>query len=131
MNSFFGILTRVGTFGQLSHMLFKGEGSQRRAEGSSEESPEPTLANKSLGGFYEEQPIVKEVPVCNSLLVSVCKCPETDKNLVSLETDLLGDVVVHWGICKNDIKKWEVPAEPHPPNTEVFKNKALRTRLQV
>ncbi|XP_057543598.1 alpha-amylase 3, chloroplastic [Amaranthus tricolor] len=120
-----------GTFGQLSHMLFKGEGSQRRAEGSSEESPEPTLANKSLGGFYEEQPIVKEVPVCNSLLVSVCKCPETDKNLVSLETDLLGDVVVHWGICKNDIKKWEVPAEPHPPNTEVFKNKALRTRLQT
>lgn len=116
----------------MSDMLLQSEGPEGRDEGSGEEaSAEPTLANRLLEGFYEEQLIVKKVPVCNSLSVSVKKCSETDKNIVSIETDLSGDVVVHWGVCRDNATKWEVPVAPHPPNTELYKNKALRTRLQV
>lgn len=84
-----------------------------------------------MEGFYEELPIVKEVAVDNSISVSVKKCPETTKYLLYLESDLPGDVVVHWGACRDDTRKWEIPAAPHPPETTVFKNKALRTLLQV
>lgn len=75
--------------------------------------------------------IAKEVAVYNSVTVSVKKCPETAKNLLYLETDLPRDVVVHWGVCRDDAKKWEIPAAPHPPDTVIFKDKALRTLLQV
>lgn len=75
--------------------------------------------------------IAKEVSVYNKVSVSVKKCPETAKNLLYLETDLLPDVVVHWGVCRDNSKKWEIPAAPHPPDTVVFKDKALRTLLQV
>lgn len=63
--------------------------------------------------------------------VSVRQCPDTAKNILYLETDLPGDVVVHWGVCRDDAKNWEIPAAPHPPETTVFKNKALRTLLKV
>lgn len=75
--------------------------------------------------------IAKEVSVCNKVSVSVKKCPETAKNLLYLETDLLPDVVLHWGVCQDNSKKWEIPAAPYPPDTVVFKDKALRTLLQV
>ncbi|XP_021722967.1 alpha-amylase 3, chloroplastic-like [Chenopodium quinoa] len=120
-----------GTFGQLSNMLLESDGPLCNVEGIDEASPELALANRILEGFYEEQPIVKEVPVSNSLFVSARKCSETDKNIVFLETDLSGDVVVHWGACRDNPMKWEVPEAPHPPNTEVFKDKALRTKLQT
>ncbi|KAL2904364.1 Alpha-amylase 3 chloroplastic [Bienertia sinuspersici] len=116
-----------GNSGQLPDIILKGKGPEPGREASSDS----TLSKGLLEGFYKEQSIVKEISVCNSLFVSVKKCPETDKNLVTLETDLPGDVVVHWGVCRNNKKKWEVPAAPHPPNTEVFKRKALRTRLQT
>lgn len=90
-----------------------------------------THANRRLEGFYEELPLVKKVPVCNTLTVTVRKSPESAKKLVYLETDLPGDVVVHWGVCRDGNKKWELLAAPLPPDTEIFKNKALRTRLQV
>lgn len=76
-------------------------------------------------------PISKHVAGDNSVSVTARKCPETSKNIVSIETDLPGDVTVHWGVCKNGSKKWEIPAEPYPEETSLFKNKALRTRLQV
>lgn len=75
--------------------------------------------------------ITKEVAVFNKVSVSVKKCPETTKNLLYLETDLPRDVVVHWGVCRDDAQKWEIPAYPHPPDTVVFKDRALRTLLQV
>lgn len=62
---------------------------------------------------------------------AVQKCPETAKNLLYIETDLPGDVIIHWGLCKDDGKNWEIPAEPYPAETTVFKNKALRTSLKV
>ncbi|KAF3971426.1 hypothetical protein ACB098_03G165000 [Castanea mollissima] len=46
------------------------------------------------------------------------------------KTDLPGDVVIHWGVCLDGAKKWEIPSAPYPPETIAFKDKALRTRLQ-
>ncbi|GMP94115.1 hypothetical protein CsSME_00043690 [Camellia sinensis var. sinensis] len=119
-----------GALGQLSSVLLKSEGAHPKGEDSSE-SRYPNQKNKSLEGFYEEHSIVREVLISNSVTVSVRKCPEMAKNLLYMETDLPGDVVVHWGVCKDDGKKWEIPAEPYPAETVVFKNKALRTLLKV
>lgn len=116
--------------GQLSNLLVKAE-SNSKDQGSSGGSGDAKVENKYLEGFYEELPIVKEVAVDNSVSVSVRKCPETTKYLLYLETDLPGDVIVHWGVCRDETRKWEIPAAPHPPETTVFKNKALRTLLQV
>ncbi|KAI7995098.1 hypothetical protein LOK49_LG11G01219 [Camellia lanceoleosa] len=118
-----------GALGQLSSVLLKSEGAHPKGEDSSE-SRYPNQKNKSLEGFYEEHSIVREVLISNSVTVSVRKCPEMAKNLLYMETDLPGDVVVHWGVCKDDGKKWEIPAEPYPAETIVFKNKALRTLLK-
>ncbi|XP_008446314.2 alpha-amylase 3, chloroplastic isoform X4 [Cucumis melo] len=118
-----------GALGQLSNLLVKTE-TNSKDQGSSSESGDTKEDKKSLEGFYEELPIVKEVAVDNSISVSVKKCPETTKYLLYLESDLPGDVVVHWGACRDDTRKWEIPAAPHPPETTVFKNKALRTLLQ-
>ncbi|GMP94114.1 hypothetical protein CsSME_00043690 [Camellia sinensis var. sinensis] len=118
-----------GALGQLSSVLLKSEGAHPKGEDSSE-SRYPNQKNKSLEGFYEEHSIVREVLISNSVTVSVRKCPEMAKNLLYMETDLPGDVVVHWGVCKDDGKKWEIPAEPYPAETVVFKNKALRTLLK-
>lgn len=115
----------VGPLGQLSNMLLKAEGSHPKGQDSS------SVSGDLITGFYEEHSIVKEVPVDNSVNVSVKKCPETARNLLYLETDLIGDVVVHWGVCRDDSKTWEIPAAPHPPETKLFKKKALRTLLQV
>lgn len=90
-----------------------------------------TNQRSSLKSFCEEHPIVKEAFIDNSVKVSVSTCPETAKKLLYMETDLPGDVVVHWGVCKDDGKNWEIPSEPHPVKTTNFKNKALRTILQV
>ncbi|KAL5759601.1 hypothetical protein ACOSP7_018121 [Xanthoceras sorbifolium] len=119
-----------GALGQLSNMLLKTETSHSNVQDSNSKAGEPKQENRHLEGFFVEQPIAKEVVFHNSVSVSVRKCPETAKNMLYLETDLLEDVVVHWGVCRDDAKKWEVPAAPHPPETIVFKNKALRTLLQ-
>ncbi|KAK9276956.1 hypothetical protein L1049_006495 [Liquidambar formosana] len=119
-----------GALGQLSNILLKPEGSHPKGQDSSSHSREPNQQNRCLEGFYEEHSIVKEVSVENSLSVSVTKCHETAKNLLYLETDLPGEVVVHWGVCRDDAKRWEIPAAPHPPETKEFKKKALRTLLQ-
>lgn len=120
----------LGALGLLSNILLKKEASHSKVH-DSVEAGEPKQDKKHLEGFYEEQPIAKEVVFRNSVTVSVRKCPETAKNLLYLETDLPEDVVVHWGVCRGDTKKWEVPAAPYPPETFLFKNKALRTLLQV
>lgn len=121
----------AGSLGQLSNMLLKAEGSHPKVQDSSSVSGDDGQQIKCITGFYEEHSIVKEVKVDNSVKVSVKKCPETAKNLLYLETDLNGDVVVHWGVCRDDNKTWEIPAAPHPPETKPFKKKALRTLLQV
>lgn len=110
-----------GALGKLSNIIVK---QGKSSSGSTKE-------RKGLIEFYEEMPISKHVSGDNSVSVTARKCPETSKNIVSIETDLPGDVTVHWGVCKNGSKKWEIPAEPYPEETFLFKNKALRTRLQV
>ncbi|CAN0925896.1 Alpha-amylase 3, chloroplastic [Linum grandiflorum] len=85
--------------------------------------------DQKLEGFYEEQTITKHTAIENSLSVLVRRCPETSRNLVHLETDLPA-AVVHWGVCRDDEKNWEIPPGPHPPETILFKEKALRTSLQ-
>lgn len=120
----------VGALVQLYNLLVKAE-SNSKDQGSNGESGDTKESKKDLEGFYEELPIVKEVAVDNLVCVSVRKCPETTKYLLYLETDLPGDVTVHWRACRDETRKWKIPAAPHPPETTVFKNKALRTLLQV
>ncbi|KDP21224.1 hypothetical protein JCGZ_21695 [Jatropha curcas] len=114
----------------LSNMLLKAEASPSKDQDSISESKDAKRESNQLEEFYEEQPISKKISIQNSVTVSVRKCPKTDKNLLYLETDLPGEVLVHWGVCRTDDKNWEIPAGPLPPETTVFKNKALRTLLQ-
>jgi alpha-amylase len=117
--------------GPLSNLLLKAEASHSKGAGCSTESRDLKQESWSLEGFNEELPIAKQFALDNSVTVCVRKCPETAKNHLYVETDLPGDVVIHWGVCRDDTKKWEIPAAPHPPNTIAFKDKALRTQLQV
>ncbi|XP_022967951.1 alpha-amylase 3, chloroplastic-like isoform X1 [Cucurbita maxima] len=117
-----------GALGQLSNLIVKPEPNSKGQESSGESGD--TKEKNYLEGFYEELPIVKEVAVDNSVSVTVRKCPETTKYVLYLETDVPGDVTVHWGACRDETRKWEIPAAPHPPETTVFKKKALRTPLQ-
>lgn len=119
-----------GALGQLSNILLKGEASDYKDKDASTDLEASKQEVRCLEGFYVEQPIVKVVSIRNSVNISVKICPKTAKTLVYLETDLPRDVIVHWGVCRDDSKKWEIPAAPYPPETEIFKNKALRTLLQ-
>ncbi|XP_022776931.1 alpha-amylase 3, chloroplastic-like isoform X1 [Durio zibethinus] len=119
-----------GALGQFSNVLLKAEASHANGPNSNNESKDSKNENRRLEGFYEEQPIVKEVSIGNLVSIAVRKSPDTAKNVLYMETDIPGDVVVHWGVCRDDAKTWEIPAAPYPPETAVFKNKALRTLLQ-
>ncbi|XP_043704732.1 alpha-amylase 3, chloroplastic-like isoform X2 [Telopea speciosissima] len=119
-----------GALGKLSTMHLEPERSQTKDQDDISEQMDPKQQNRSLEGFYEEHSIVKGTPVENFMTVSVTKSPEKDKNIVRLETDLPGDTVVHWGVCRDNDKKWEIPAGPHPPETKIHKKMALQTLLQ-
>lgn len=119
-----------GALGKLSNIVVKPDEPGADVQEKGKSSSGSTKEGKGLEEFYEEMPISKHVAGDNSVSVTARKCPETSKNIVSIETDLPGDVTVHWGVCKNGNKKWEIPAEPYPEETSLFKNKALRTRLQ-
>lgn len=112
-------------------MLLSSDGGHTKVEDSIDDLREHNQQKRLLKGFHEEHSIVKETIFDNSLSISVKRCPDTANNLLYIETDLPGDVVVHWGVCKDEGKKWEIPAEPYPAETLVFKDKALRTLLQV
>ncbi|KAF2299582.1 hypothetical protein GH714_038260 [Hevea brasiliensis] len=127
---YYGLVRRwITTRAFLPNMLLKSEEMPSKDQDSSSESKDTKQENRHVEGFYEEQPITKQVVIQNSATVSVTKCPKTAKNLLYLETDLPGEVVVHWGVCRDDAKNWEISAGPHPPGSTVFKNKALRTLL--
>ncbi|CAN1187672.1 Alpha-amylase 3, chloroplastic [Linum perenne] len=108
-----------------SNILFKSE-----RQNDVSELNDSTRIDRQLEGIYEEQPFTKHTTIENSVTVLVRKCPKTSKNLLYLETDLPG-VVVHWGVCRGRAKNWEIPSGPHPPETIIFKEKALRTKLQA
>ncbi|XVF03394.1 hypothetical protein REPUB_Repub04eG0257500 [Reevesia pubescens] len=117
-----------GSLGQFFHVVKKALASHANSQNICNESKDSK--NDRRLGFYEEQPIVKEVSIGNFVSVAVRKSPDTGKSVLYLETDIPGDVVVHWGVCRDDAKTWEIPASPYPPETAVFKNKALHTLLQ-
>lgn len=118
--------------GQISHILPKSEETtDDKIQDNSSLSVDPKQENSQVEGFYVELPITREVTVNNSISVSIRKCPESVKNLLYLETDIPGDIVLHWGVCRDDSRRWEVPPAPHPPETVAFKDRALRTQLQV
>ncbi|MED6221799.1 Alpha-amylase A type-3 [Stylosanthes scabra] len=119
-----------GALGQISNILLKSEAMHDNDQDNSKQSSEPKQGNSQLEGFYVEMPITKEVTVSNSISVSIKKCTETSKNLLYLETDIPGAVLLHWGVCKDDLRRWEVPPAPYPAETVAFKDRALRTKLQ-
>ncbi|KAK3161754.1 hypothetical protein QOZ80_1BG0081010 [Eleusine coracana subsp. coracana] len=88
------------------------------------------LSGKHILGFCEEYPILKSDYVQNFVTVTVRKDNETHKKLVEFDTDIPGEVIIHWGVCKGNTLAWEIPPEPHPPTTKIFRQKALQTSLQ-
>ncbi|KAK7362191.1 hypothetical protein VNO77_04297 [Canavalia gladiata] len=118
-----------GALGQISNILLKTEATHDKVQDDNSGSIDPKL-DSQLEGFYVELPITKEVIVNNSINVSIKKCSETAKNLLYLQTDIPGDILLHWGVCRDDLRWWEIPPAPHPPETVAFKDRALRTKLQ-
>ncbi|KAE9614634.1 putative glycosidase [Lupinus albus] len=116
---------------QISDVLLNKEATHNEVQDNNNSlSRDPKQENSEVGGFYVELPITKEVTINNSINVSTRKSPEITENILNLETDIPGDVVLHWGVCRDDSRRWEVPPAPHPPETVAFKQRALRTRLQ-
>lgn len=126
-----GFAVWPGTSGQLSSPVLQSEGEHSEGENKSDDSKESIQQKRSLQSFYEEHYIVKETLLENSMNVYMKKCSEGSSNLLHIETDIPSDVIVHWGVCKDESKKWEIPAGPYPANTSVYKNKALRTQLPL
>ncbi|KAL6007197.1 hypothetical protein ACLOJK_032693 [Asimina triloba] len=120
----------LGAFDQISNMLLKPEGSRPKGEENDGDFKDTLQQRRRNAGFYEEYPIFKEEPAQNFVTVSVGSS-DGNKRVVHFETDLPGDVIVHWGVCRDKKKKWEIPAAPHPPETKIFRKKALRTLLQT
>ncbi|KAG9451824.1 hypothetical protein H6P81_004728 [Aristolochia fimbriata] len=119
-----------GTLGQISNLLLNPEGVRLKTVDNSDEAKSPQR-NQHLEGFYEELSILKEEPVTNSLTVSILSSVDAQKNIVCFDTDLPGEIVVHWGVNRlGDKKNWEIPDGPHPPGTKSFRKKALQTVLQ-
>lgn len=124
-------LSLIGASGQIPNILLKSEAIDDKVQDNSSESKNPTQENGQVQGFYVELPLTKEITLNNSISISISKCAETAKNILSLETDIPGDTLLHWGVCRDDLRKWEVPPTPHPPETVAFKDRALRTLLKV
>ncbi|XP_020099176.1 alpha-amylase 3, chloroplastic isoform X1 [Ananas comosus] len=118
-----------GALEQISTLL-KPEGSSPMTQETLRGGREAKQWNSRIAGLYEEFSISKEEPVQNLMTVTVRKSNDTEKKLVQFDTDIPGEVTVHWGVCKDDSKKWEIPPTPHPPATKLFRSKALQTSLQ-
>ncbi|TVU35324.1 hypothetical protein EJB05_17209, partial [Eragrostis curvula] len=114
--------------GNLGHVLTENEGANAQPQ---KNVPGDTgLGGKPISAFCEEYPIVKSEYVQNFVTVTVRKDNGTHKKLVEFDTDIPGEVIIHWGVCKDNTMTWEIPPEPHPPTTKIFRQKALQTLLQ-
>nr|XP_010925057.1 alpha-amylase 3, chloroplastic [Elaeis guineensis] len=120
----------LGTFDQISSLLVKAEGSSSKPQETVGEAKVTKQQNGHIQAFHEEYSLLKEEFLQNFMTVTVRKSDESDKNIVQFDTDVPGDVVVHWGVCRDNGKKWEIPPPPHPPATKIFRHKALQTLLQ-
>lgn len=119
-----------GDIGQISNVILDSEATNDKVQDSSSESESPKKENSQVEGFNVELPLTKEVTVNNSISVSVRKCSETAKNILDLETDIPGNIFLHWGVCRDDLRSWEAPPAPHPPQTVAYKDTVLRTQLK-
>ncbi|GAU37541.1 hypothetical protein TSUD_369890 [Trifolium subterraneum] len=124
-------LSQADIGGQISNVILKSESTVDKVQANSSESENPKTENSLVEGFNVELSLTKEVTVNNSISVSIRKDSETAKYLLDLETDIPGDIFLHWGACRDDLKIWEAPPAPHPPQTVSFKKTALRTQLKV
>ncbi|MQL90766.1 hypothetical protein Taro_023367 [Colocasia esculenta] len=113
-----------GALNQISNLLLKADESTAKVEKNVKER------SRVVEGYYKEYPILKEEPVQNFMTINVRRSDELQKNIVLFDTDIPGDVVVHWGVCRDGSTRWEFPTTPHPKGTKVFRGKALRTLLQ-
>ncbi|KAK2408324.1 alpha-glucan water dikinase, chloroplastic [Trifolium repens] len=125
-----GLSLSQGDIGQISNVILKPESTVDKVQDNNSESENPEKENSQVEGFNVELSLTKEVTVNNSISVSIRKCSETAKYLLDLETDIPGDIFLHWGVCRDDLKIWEAPPAPHPPQTVSFKKTALRTQLK-
>ncbi|KAK1666768.1 hypothetical protein QYE76_054927 [Lolium multiflorum] len=126
---------RIPLSGSLKDKDSSGAKQGDKLEGSNaqpkETVPEDKGPNrKCISQFYGEYPILKSEYVENSVSVTVTENSETDKSRVEFDTDITGDVIIHWGVCKGNTMTWEIPPEPHPPKTKIFGPKALQTLLE-
>ncbi|CAJ1931707.1 unnamed protein product [Sphenostylis stenocarpa] len=123
-----GFVFWPGNLWQIYNMFPKS----KAGENESSEYRVSERENNQPKGFYEEVYVTKKVLVNNSISVSTKKCFESGsvKDLLYFETDLPGDVVIHWGVCTDASRRWEIPPPPYPPGTVAFKDKALRTQLR-
>uniref|UniRef100_A0A0D6R490 Alpha-amylase n=1 Tax=Araucaria cunninghamii TaxID=56994 RepID=A0A0D6R490_ARACU len=120
-----------GLLDQLSGLFLKSKVSSPQALGNESDIDDSNHSSDGSNGVCKEYKLSKETVVENSLKVSVRKNKEKKKKLVCFETDLPGDVVLHWGVCKDSAKRWEIPVQgEYPSNTNVFKRRALQTTLQ-
>jgi alpha-amylase len=91
-----------------------------------------TSIKKPIVAYNEDYTIVKEEPVQNSMSVTVRKTEKkSDKNIVELDTDIPGHVVLHWGVYMDETENWHVPPPPYPMATKRLRKNALQTLLEV
>jgi len=111
-------------------------GHLKKHEGSNAQPQETipggtNLSGKHISGFYQEFQIIKSEYTQNFVTVTVKRDNKTHKRLVEFDTDIPGEVILHWGVCRDNNMTWEIPPEPHPPTTRIYRQKALQTLLQV
>jgi alpha-amylase len=110
-------------------MILKHEES---APGPIFEDNTDTLIKKPMVAYNEDYTIVKEEPAQNSMTVTARKSDKnSDKNIVELDTDIPGHVVLHWGVYMDGTENWHVPPPPYPKATKLLHKNALQTLLEV
>lgn len=126
-----GLKVWPGILDWMSGMFLKPEESPPQAPENGSEIEDANHSNQRGDGVCKEYKLSKETVLENFLKVSVHKNTEEKLNLVSFDTDLPGDVVLHWGVCKDDAKRWEILLQSeYPSDTIVFRRRALQTTLQ-
>lgn len=126
-----GLKVWPGILDWMSGMFLKPEESPSQALENGSEIEDANHSNEGGDCVCKEYKLSKETVLENFLRVSVQKNTEEKLNLVSFDTDLPGDVVLHWGVCKDDAKRWEILHQgEYPSDTIVFRRRALQTTLQ-
>lgn len=120
-----------GILDQVSGLFLKSKISSPEAMENRSDIADSNHSNQGNDGVCKEYKLVKETIVENFLKVSMQKNKEKKMSLVSFDTDLPGDVVLHWGVCKDNAKRWEIFVNgQYPSNTNVFRSRALQTTLK-